>query len=281
MSIDDRFHGLSTLIRVVSTNVETSGSGFFYEKLGKPWKEHPDVRDVEDTWVVTNRHVLLPRIGGKEFVPESFTFNLRKIENDVIVWDPITLDKAELLKRAKLHPNKNVDVAVVGIQDILNKRGENKVDIKWHAVSKDDLPQNNKSTIEVSDDIVAIGYPRGFYDEVNVFPIVKSGTIASRWGSNFNGKPYFLIDAKLFPGSSGSVVLTKPKEVHVKEGKLEYSNEKKFSFLGIYSGEPFLREPPIESDEMTIILKPTFNVGIVWYGYLVEEILEKGIELSV
>ncbi|HEV2192542.1 MAG TPA: serine protease [Nitrosopumilaceae archaeon] len=281
MGIDDRFHGLSTLIRVVSTTLETSGSGFFYEKLGKPWEEHPDVRDIEGTWVVTNRHVLLPRIGGKEFVPESFTFNLRKIENGVIVWDPITLDKDELLKRAKLHPNKNVDVAVVDIQDLLNKRGENKVDIRWHAVSKDDLPQNNRSTIEVSDDIVAIGYPRGFYDEVNVFPIVKSGTIASRWGSNFNGKPYFLIDAKLFPGSSGSIVLTKPKDVYVKDGKLQHTDEKKFSFLGIYSGEPFLKEPPIESDEMTIILKPTFNVGIVWYGYLVEEILEKGVGLSV
>ena len=92
-----------------------------------------------------------------------------------------------------------MDIALVQIQDILDEKGIKKIDIRWFAVSKDYLPENNKNVVEVADDIVAIGYPHGFYDEVNVFPIVKAGTIASGWGLKFNGMPCFLIDAKLFP----------------------------------------------------------------------------------
>ena len=53
---------------------------------------------------------------------------------------------------------------------------------------------------------------------MNLFPIVKSGIIASRWKTGFKGKPYFLIDAKLFPGSSGSVVITKPADFVIRNG---------------------------------------------------------------
>ena len=119
--------------------------------------------------------------------------------------------------------------------------------------------------------------PRGFYDELNKFPILKSGKLASRHGLNFNGNPYFLIDSKLFPGSSGSVVISEPTDFVLENGNILHSSEKQFAFLGIYSGEPFQQSQPIELDDMTIIRKSGFNVGIVWYGYLVEEILQASI----
>lgn len=52
-----------------------------------------------------------------------------------------------------------------------------------------------------------IGYPNGIWDEVNNFPIFRTGVIASNLKHNWNGKPEFLIDAACFPGSSGSPVL--------------------------------------------------------------------------
>ena len=280
MRIDDTFHGLSTLIQTTTKNIRSTGSGFFYHQLGEKAKDDSNWTEVKDVWVVTNRHVILPKIGGQEFVPDNFIFNLRKHEGNAIVWSSIKLDKEQLLKRAKFHSNKNVDVGIVKIHDLLTDKAKNNEYLQWSSVSKENLPGNNNIDVEVADDVVAIGYPRGFYDEFNVFPIVKTGTIATRWGANFNGHPYFLIDAKLFPGSSGSIVVSKPKDITVKDGKLLMAKEKQFAFLGIYSGEPFYKEPPIESDEMTIILKSTFNVGTVWYGSLVEEIIEKGKHLT-
>jgi len=128
--------------------------------------------------------------------------------------------------------------------------------------------------------VVIIGYPKGFYDEKNVFPIVKSGIIATRWGTHFNGMPAFLIDAKLFPGSSGSIVLTKPINYIVVDGKPLYAQDKQFAFLGVYSGEPFRQQVPIDLDDITILRKDSFNVGIVWYGQLVVDIVRKGLNLS-
>jgi hypothetical protein len=69
------------------------------------------------------------------------------------------------------------------------------------------LAGSNKIKVEVSDGVLVIGYPNGYYDEVNLFPIVKSGIVASMWGRNFKGEPCFLIDSRLFPGSSGSLVV--------------------------------------------------------------------------
>jgi len=48
-----------------------------------------------------------------------------------------------------------------------------------------------------------------------------------------------------------------------------YAKEKQFAFLGIFSGEPFRQEEPLEFDDMTIVRRTGFNVGIVWYGHLV------------
>ena len=130
--------------------------------------------------------------------------------------------------------------------------------------------------VEVCDDAVTIGYPKGFYDTLNLFTIVKSGIIASRWGANFNGLPYVLIYAKLFPGSSGSLVISKPTNQLISNNKLFTSTEKQFAFLGVYSGEPFRQSTPIEFDDFTIVRKDGFNLGVVWYSYLIPEILNTG-----
>ena len=41
-----------------------------------------------------------------------------------------------------------------------------------------------------------------------------------KWGVGFRGDPYFLIDAKLFPGSSGCVLLSKPVDMVMSDGRL-------------------------------------------------------------
>ena len=125
---------------------------------------------------------------------------------------------------------------------------------------------------------MVVGYPRGFYDNFPKFPIVKSGVIASKWGMPFGGKPYFLIDAKLFPGSSGSLVISRPTDfvVQKRQAYLRRDGSKEFLFLGIFSGEPFGKMRPIETDSFVILSKEGYNVGIVWYYHLVPTIISEG-----
>jgi len=231
-------------------------------KTGYGWRE------VKETWLVTNRHVLLPKIDKNECVPERIVFNMRVIEDENVVWDPIEITTAEIKLRLKVHQESAVDISILHISDLITKQLKSgRIYMNWSAVSEEDLPQNNGTIIEVADDVIVIGYPQGFYDRKNLFPIVKSGIIASRWGMNFNGEPTFLIDAKLFPGSSGSIVITKPIASPVDEGPLQGYRETQFAFLGVFSGDYSYQ-------------KENINLGNVWYGKLISDIINKGITLS-
>ncbi len=279
MKIDDAFHGITTLISAVTPEGHVQATGFYYQRLAPAESgKGPQWRQIEKTWLVTNRHVVLPRVRGKETAPSAFAFHLRRHEGDSLRWDPVTLSGDDLLKRARFHQDNEIDVCVIEVLDLLTEKikDESAHYQAWFAMHADQLPGKNNITVEVADEAIVIGYPRGFYDQVHLFPIVKSGIIASRWGAPFQGKPYFLIDAKLFPGSSGSIVVSKPQSLAIVEGRIMYAAERQFALLGIYSGEPFLQETPLEFEDMTIVRKSGFNVGIVWYAHLIDEIIDRG-----
>jgi len=277
MELDDRIHSLTTLIIVNSPPLSLQGTGFFYHVLApKDPSKDAQWREVKEIWLVTNRHILLPRVKEVDTVPAQFTFHLRIVDSKgKIDWLPVNLNRAEIKKRAKVYL-PSVDVALVRIEDLITGYAQSNVPIAFSTVGEDDFPGANKLNVEVTSDIIVAGYPRGFYDNFNKFPIVKAGIIASRWLAPFQGEPKFLIDAKLFPGSSGSIVLSKPVNSVIEKGQLFTSKEKRYCFLGVFSGEPYETEKPVETDDMIIIQKQSFDVGYVWYYYLVPEIIKKG-----
>ena len=55
-------------------------------------------------------------------------------------------------------------------------------------------------------DVIFVGYPTGYYDVANNLPLLRRGVIASVPNVDFNGKGEIVIDAQIFPGSSGSPV---------------------------------------------------------------------------
>ena len=282
-TVDEKLHCISTLIQSNWASAQSSASGFFFQELApldpeKAKSGQGQWREVKGLWLVTNRHVLIHE--GQ--LASSITFCHRKIGAGGFEWVPIILSGDDLKQRCSFHQDDSVDVAIVSVPDLMTKAmypvpaGEQAM--AYSAVSEEDFPGKSKITVEVGDDVLVVGYPRGFYDEFCKFPIVKSGIIASRWGMPFNGKPFFLIDAKLFPGSSGSIVISKPIGFLVEDKKIlqHSSGSKQFAFLGIFSGEPFCESRPIETDSFTIISKEGYNVGVVWYCQLVTDIIKNG-----
>lgn len=80
---------------------------------------------------------------------------------------------------------------------------------------------------------------------------------------HFEGNPYFLIDAKLFPGSSGSLVISKPTDTVMKDGDMLYSEEKQFSLLGVFSGVYQFVEPPVQVGDLSISVTAGYDLSIV------------------
>ncbi len=280
-TFDSQLFGMTTIIECTYGSIKSQGSGFFYNDLapGDPSNQGPQWRQINGTWLITNRHVAFPKINDKEIVPDSFTFNLRQALNNQIEWLPIALTKDDLLKRTKIHQNPVVDVVAIKIDDLLIsivQSTQGKGLISPGTITSDNLPSNSPIEIDVTSDIVIASYPKGFYDKVNKFPIVKSGIVASFWGANFNGLPLFLVDAPLFPGSSGGVVISKPTNIAMIDGKLMHNTTKQFVLLGVYSGEPvFINR--VEVDDMVIIQNKSFGLGNVWYAQLIPDIIGNGI----
>ncbi len=283
MTLDDKFNTISTRTITSFQGKTSQGSGFFYQEEGD---KDPNAKKgewilIRNLWLITNKHVLLSRDHeGSYQIPDSFTFHYRKKNGSTIEWFPVTLNKNEIKKRSKIHMNDIVDIIAIEILDTQTELIKKNQIIRNSVITEENLPGKSKINIEVSDETIILSYPKGFYDQLNLFPIVKSGIIASKWGAHFNGHPYFLIDAKLFPGSSGSLVISHPTNQILYQGKILTSQEKQFVFLGVFSGEPFKQSQPIDFDDMTIIRKEGFNVGIVWYSNLVEEIIKKGKKLD-
>ena len=275
-----------------------NASGFFYTQQTptEPGKKGPQWMRIDDYWFITNRHVVLPK-KEDNVKPQSeweecrldwIEFGLRQTLLDgSIEWYPVRLQGTDLYNQLRLHPNGIVDVAAIditkNIQQIIKDIGQKKIDnnIGIPAVlSNIDLPGEKPIPIEVTSDIVVASYPKGFYDVKNKFPIVKSGIIASAWGADFNGAPMFQIDAQLFPGSSGGLVISKPSIFGMNdEGQiLRNTSGKDFILLGIYSGE-FMFEDKLIVDGKSIEIQKSYGLGNVWYYYLIPEIIQQGVKI--
>ena len=193
MSINDALHNISAIIVTEAPGVSGQGTGFFYSRLAPTEKDGPQWRQIEDMWVVTNRHEIVPRPYDSEIAPSKVTLNLRQFDDsNRLFWDPVEIKGDQVGSLIKVHRDAFVDLAIINIADIFISRIQrNQRYLPPRFLSSDNFAGKNKIEVEASSDVLVVGYPRGYYDEVNLFPFVKSGIIASKWGSDSEGNRIF------------------------------------------------------------------------------------------
>lgn len=215
--------------------VVATATGFFY-------------RNDNHHFFVTNRHVV--RHERTNHFPDTLRLRLHTNPSDPTqnsYYDVSLYDNGTSTWREK----PNVDVAAVEIpaQDM------ERFVIK--ALSSQLLPPRDL-VIAPGEDVIITGYPRGFYDTLHNYPISRIGAVASAYRVDFAGRPFFLIDAHLHPGTSGSPVLTKPSTMWRTSEGTSVGGMTTF-FLGINSGE--IDFGPERS-----------GLNAIWYAREVEEI---------
>lgn len=88
--------------------------------------------------------------------------------------------------------------------------------------------------LEIGEDVMVMGYPLGqYYDELYNLPIIRHGTVASQYPVRYNNNPYFLVDATLHEGTSGSPVMTKSKDSWKKKDGTSANLGSQFYLIGI------------------------------------------------
>jgi hypothetical protein len=231
-------------------------------------------------FLVTNKHVL-----PNEGKPQSITIrvaapvgSVNKVQEINI---PITGPNGKYLPTVLRHKDPAVDVAAIHItEQVINY----KVPGKWLSyslfVTKEKLIQEN---ITVGDEVFLLGYPNAIYDPRNVSPILRIGTIATipSEGYAFNdmlknsyllpdSMDGFLIDANVFPGSSGSLVILKQQSTTIgAQGETVVSGAKKIPYLlGIVS-----KSIPI--DDTALGSWQRMGLGVVYSATTVKETIEQ------
>ena len=170
-------------------NTFSSGTGFIFS-----------VDEGEGTSIpllITNYHVLKDAIAG--FV-ELHIGEQGKPSNKTV---RVQFDKT-IISGNKLG---ELDVIAVPLASTLMSFQKNGIEIFFRSVDQNMIPSvEQEQSFAAIEHITFIGYPSSIYDEKNKISIVRQGITATPIWNSFRGEEAFLIDAGVFPGSSGSPV---------------------------------------------------------------------------
>lgn len=103
-----------------------------------------------------------------------------------------------------IHPDPYIDLACINISLIISALNN---EIYYKFIDESLLATYTEDELDVAQRVTFIGYPDNRFDEIHNLPIIRSGLIASHPKVDFNGIKQFIIDAQVFPGSSGSPVM--------------------------------------------------------------------------
>lgn len=167
----------------------SSGTGFIFSLM--------EQQDTSIPLLITNYHVLQDSIAGfvefhiaEKGLPSEKSIRIQFNESIII-------------------GNKlgNLDLIAIPLAGTLNDLQQKDIHIFYRAVAENMVPKDEEiEYFAAIENITFIGYPNGLYDNINKLPIIRQGITATPIWNQFKGEDVFLIDAGVFPGSSGSPV---------------------------------------------------------------------------
>ncbi len=169
------------------------GTGFLYRV--------PVSEEKHCILLVSNRHVY-----GDPTKPIQLVFH-RRDEADPIrpkLGETVTIEDTKFESVFTSHPDPAVDLACINISKI----GHNDPPIFYKNLTDELMPDFEHERLLPGNDVWFVGYPANRFDTSNNLPVLRRGYIASIPKVDFEGREEFLIDAQVFPGSSGSPVFT-------------------------------------------------------------------------
>jgi S1-C subfamily serine protease len=173
------------------------------------------------------------------------------------------------------HPLPSVDVAVAPLVPVINRMTELGASPYYRAITSALIPnQEQLAQLDSIEPVMFAGYPAGLYDTFNSTPIVRQGVSASRLQLDYCGAPAFLIDASVFPGSSGSPVFLSVRALSAnREGGIQLGGRTPW-LLGVLAAvhQTQVEGSIVELPASFVARMPQLlNLGIVYKSSAIQE----------
>ena len=150
--------------------------------------------------------------------------------------------RVEVSREALLgNSSPELDIALIPLGAMLTQLQDAGRPAFFRSVTPEIMPTAEMvAGLAAMEEIVFIGYPSGLRDEANASPLIRRGITSTPVWNDFQGRPSFLIDAGVFPGSSGSPVFILNQGAYATKEGLVVGN--RLLFLGM------IRQSMVRSD---------------------------------
>lgn len=132
------------------------------------------------------------------------------------------------------HPDPAVDLAAYPLAEAIDNLNATGAPPFYKSLGPAMRPTaGDISNLDAMEEVIFLGYPNGLYDTKNFLPVARRGVTASPIALDYRGEPAFLIDASVFPGSSGSPVFILNEGTYSPRGIAGLAFGTRFLFLGV------------------------------------------------
>jgi Trypsin-like peptidase domain len=213
----------------------TNASGFFFQR---------DRR----LFLVTSRHVLIDE--PSRHLPDRVEIELHTDPDNLTQstgFSMLLYREGRAVWRQGADSAGEIDVAVIELDRSALPRTTALV-----AFTPEQL-QASSGQVEVGSSALIVGFPLGFHDALHHLPVVRQAVIASSFGLRFQGKGYFLTDARTHRGTSGAPVVRRAPDGPTGPGDLPWI------LLGVHSAQFDMGTRDLKIDE-------SLGLNCAWYA---------------
>jgi len=230
---DEALFGITRVLTFVGHQALTAASGFFFERDGR-------------LFLVTCRHVLFDAAGVH--APDRIEITVHTDPRDLTRLATVSIllyqDGRAVWRQAR-DSGGDIDVALLELD-----RGAMPAGCVVRAFGPQHLAVGF-DLFDVGDRLAIPGFPLGFFDTVHHLPVVRQASIASRYGVRFQGEGYFVTDARMHRGSSGSPVLARVGAV--------VAGQARWCLLGVHASRVDMATRDADVDE-------SLGLNCAWYA---------------